>query len=238
MKMTLPAMEFSRAWLNTSLASGKDRGRPQLFRTVLVEVFGDRTVQLVAADGSMLMVTACSTVADLDALNGPSIDEVPDESYVVIDPDGRMRTLMGWALRDAKTAEKDGTELEPVSVEVRSAESPLFPTLAPELDRRVLVVTTERERIECDLYDGPFVSWRPLLAGHQPAPTGNVMFASALLARFAKLRDADGFVEFNLGGSDGAVRFSVDAEPPVHGVLMPVAVAPQNSDDEDLGDES
>jgi hypothetical protein len=145
-----------------------------------------------------------------------------------------MRTLMGWATRDAKAAEKDGDDLDPISVEVRSGESPMSPTLSPELDRQVLVVTTERERIELDVYEGVYLSWRPLLAGHQPAPTEQVAFAPTLLARFAKLRDTAGYVEFTLSGPDGGARFSVDAEPPLHGVLMPVGLMPPVLDpDED-----
>jgi len=223
MKMTLPAREFACGWLNTAVASGTDRGRPQLHGTVLVESFGNEAVQLVAADGSMLLSTTVGSVAsDPSGVGLPSLDEAPDESRVVIDTDGRMKALMGFVLRDAKAAEKEGDEPPPLTVEVRSGETPGIPTLSPDLDRQVMVVTTERERLELPLYEGGFIAWRPLLAGHEPAPTEVVAFAAPLLARLGKLRDTQSYVSFTLAGPDGAAVFTVEAEPLLRGVLMPV----------------
>jgi hypothetical protein len=223
--MTLPARELASGWLNASLAAGSDSARPQTYRTMLVEVF-DEGVQLVASDGAMLLTTPVATISDPGGLNLPSADQVPDESFIVMDLDGRMRNLMRWVLKDAKAAEKEGREAVPVSVEVRSGERSSAPTLSPDLDRKIMVVTTERERLDLELYEGVFLAWRPLFAGHVAKPTETVAFAPTLLARLGRLRDVENAVEFQLGGPDGGAKFGIDCDPPIEGLLMPVRVVP------------
>lgn len=224
LKMTLPAREFATGWLNTAVASGTDRARPQLYRTVLVEVFGDQGVQLVGSDGSMMITCGLESYSDPSGLNIAAADQVPDEAHIAIDDGGRMASLMRWVLHDAKIAEKEGLDPPPISVEVRSGEQASVPTLSPDLDRQIMVVTTEHERLDLDLYDGAYLNWRPYLAAHNPEPTGAITFSTALLARLGKLRDITSGVEFTFSGPFGGARFNVGCEPPVQGVLMPLQV--------------
>jgi hypothetical protein len=218
--MTLPARGFATAWLNVSLASGSDEQRPQMYRTVLVEVF-ERAVRLVAADGVMLL-TATVKVDDGD-LDVPD-SAVADEHYIVIDHDGRMRNLMSWVLRDAVAADKSGLEPTQVVVEVRSGERPSMPTLSPDFDRQVMVVGSDREQLDLDLYGGRYLEWQQLFAGRKLEPTPKVGFSPAMLGRFGKLRDLAHPVVFHLAGTDGSAQFEIGCEPPILGLLMPCLV--------------
>jgi hypothetical protein len=218
---TLPAHETALAWLNTFVATGTDAGHPQTYRNVGVEFFPNAVV-FVASDRSMLLSSTVMIGNEALPLSAPSIDEIPDASYVVMDRAGRMGSLMRWMLRDAKAAEKEDRELAPITIDIRSGERPSVPTLSPELDRQIMVVTTERERLVLDLYDGAFISWRPMLAKHTPEPTDRVAFSPMLLARLGKLRGIAAGIEFELAGAAGGARFFIDCEPPIEGLLMPV----------------
>jgi hypothetical protein len=214
--MMLPARGFATAWLNTSLASGTDEHRPQLYRTLLVEVF-DRAVRLVAADGVMLLTSTVKVDEDdLDVADAA----VAGETHVVIDHDGRMRNLMSWVLRDAVAADKNGIPPTQVTVEVRSGERPSMPTLSSDLDRQVMVVGSDREQLDLDLYGGPYVDWQQLFAGRNLTPTQRVAFSPAMLGRFGKLRDLVHPVVFHLAGPDGSAQFEIDCEPSILGLLM------------------
>lgn len=233
--MTLPAREFASGWLNTSLASGSDDKQPSLYRTVLVETFGTEALQLVASDGSMLLRCTMESTSGGLGLHSPTIDTVPDEVHIVVDRHGRMRNLMGWVLREAKTADNDDDEYPPVSLEVRSGERPMVPTLSPDLDRRVLVVSTEHERLDLDLYEGSYLSWRALFAGHVQVATAEMAFNPTLLARLGKLREIRDYVTFSFGGPNAGACFVAAGEPSIEGVLMPVRIGP--GDPELGGDE-
>lgn len=225
MKHMLDARALAARVLNISLASGKDSARPQTYGTLEFEAFDD-AVRITASDNSILLTGLVPLASDPDGIHLPSIDEVPNESVVVMAHDGRLRSLMRYVLRDAKAAEKDGHEPAPVSIEVRSGERPSVPTLSPDLDRRIMVVTTDRERLDLDIYDGAFLHWRPLLARYSPEPTASVAFSPRLLAMFSKLRDAPEGIEFHLAGPTGGAQFSIDCDPPIDGLLMPVQMAP------------
>lgn len=221
MHRTLPAHETALAWLNTFVATGTDAGNSQTYRNVAIEFFPDAVV-FVASDRSMLLSSTVLTGHEALLLDAPSIDQIPDVSYVVMDPAGRMGSLMRWQLRECKAAEKEDREPAPITIEVRSGERPSVPTLSPEMDRQIMVVTTERERLDLDIYDGAFISWRPMLAKHTPESTDRIAFSPMLLARLGKLRGLDAHIEFELAGAADGARFFIDCEPPIEGLIMPV----------------
>lgn len=222
--VTLPGRAFATAWLNTSLAASKDAGRPQLYLSVLVELFHDaRAAQLVATDSYLLLT---SLVEDPDVDLAPiGLDEVPDESVVAIDYDGRMSALMKFVLKDAIRAEKAKHDPPTVKLTVKSAETAGVPTLAPELDRRVLVVETDRERLSLDVYDGTYPDWRKNLVAAAAAellPSDSIAFSADILARLGQLKEtAANPVEFTLSGPRKPVGVIVRCEPLVQGIAMP-----------------
>lgn len=225
MDISVPALPFASGWANVGVAAGSSRSDPQTNRTTLVEFFSDEGVQLTATDNTLLCTTSIPSASDPLGINPPSIHELPGESIIVMDPGGRMRTLMGWTRRVALAAEKEGGEVPPIRLQIRSGERPAVPTLSPDLERQILVVTTERERLDLALYEGSFVDWRPLLLGHSPSPTATVAFSPTLLARLGKLRSVAAGIEFTFAGKTGGARFEIDSDPPLIGLVMPVHAA-------------
>lgn len=230
MRITLPGAHLATAWHNVWLSTSDDDARPQLYRTVLVEVFNDRCVQLIASDTYML--TGSTVLQDPEALTtSPSFDESPDETYVVMDHDQRMGALMKWVLKDAKAAAKDKLPPPEVTLSVQSAENPDVPSFGGVFARNQLVVGTERERLALDLYDGAYPEWRSLIGGHQTEETTELAFNPELVGRFGKMTGLDYYpVEFTTAGPLGGTRFAVRSEPPVFGLLMPVRVGMQVED--------
>lgn len=223
--LTFPGRSFATAWLNTWLSTSDDDTRPALHRTVLCEVFANpRCVQLVATDSYTLLgsTVACCGHEDDPA---PTLDQVPDRSIVVMDHDARAQVLMRWLLADCKHASKNNMPEPTVHVALRSAEAPTTPTLDPSLDRRQLVITTDRERLTLDVFDGEFATWRPLFLGHVPEDTTDVAFNPTFLARLGKIRTIDAEpIEFSLRGALGAAVLHVATEPPVFGIIVPVRI--------------
>lgn len=223
--LTLPGRSFATAWLNTWLSTGDDEARPALYRTVLCEVFtSPRCLQLVATDSYTLFgsTAACSGHEDDSA---PTLDELPDRAIVVMDHDARVQVLMRWLLADCKHAAKNGLMEPTVHVALRSAEVPSTPTLDPSMGRQQLVITTDRERLTLDVFDGGYPAWRPLLLPHKPKSTEGIAFSPRLLARLGKIRTVDAEpIEFTMAGPIGLSVFTVRTEPPVFGGIMPVRV--------------
>lgn len=219
MKIQLPAGHLAASWLNVSLASGDDEARPVLHKTVLFEVF-DTGIQLVATDSFMLIGSFIPTAED-DLVNPPSDSEAPDHSYVVVDPDQRMRGLMRHMRKEAKAAAKTGEPCD-VTVKFESAERAGIPTLDPSLDRVHCVVTAGSERLALPLFEGDYPDWRGVLGG-EPDPAPSITFAPALIGRFGKLVDIDEGVKFTTTGAETICRFEIrDGESYMFGGLMPL----------------
>lgn len=217
-KLTLPASDFAPTWLNVSLSSSDDEARPVLYKTVLIEVFS-HGVQLVATDSFMLMCGFAPT-AQSDLTNPPSLDEAPEATYIVMDPDQRMRSLMRHMRKEAKAAEKESRSCD-VTLSFKSAETLDVPTLDPSLDRMACVVDAGAERLTLPLYEGEFINWRPLLA-REPEAVQDVWFSPYLLGRFGKLVDVgvEGF-HFQTAGSLGVCTFR-SPEVRLFGGIMPM----------------
>lgn len=223
--LTLPGRGFATAWLNAWLSTAEDDERPVLYRTIAVEVFR-RAVQLVATDSYTIIGSAVPcTGRDGDDL--PTLDELPAETVVAMDHDSRAPTLMRWLLADCKAAAKAKLDEPTVHLAVRSAETDDTPTLDPEMDRRQLVITTNRESVTLDVFDGEYPPWRPLLLDHVPDPTATVSLAPYLLARLGKLRVDDSTpVALTFSGPLGIALVDVDCitSPQVFGGVMPVRI--------------
>lgn len=223
LSMVLPGRAFATAWLNAWLSTAEDAARPVLHRTLLVEVFDSpASLQMVATDSYTLLGSSVLTDPDDEH---PPLEQVPAESIIVMDHDGRAPTLLRWLLADCKAAAKAKIDEPTVHVQIRSAESADAPTLDPEMDRREFVITTDRERITLDVFDSEYPAWREVILGHRPAPTDEVALSPWLLARLGKLRDADTHpLRFRLGGPHGMALLDLASDPPVFGGIMPVRV--------------
>jgi len=223
--ITLPGRQFATAWLNVSLASGADDGAPALFRTVYVEMFDD-AVQLVATDTFLLLTSAVAVDDDTDLL--PELDEAPELAATAIDYDGRMRALMTWLHKDAVRAEKNDHPGPEVTLTVKTAEpDPMAPaTLGTEVDRKVLVVQTLRERLTLDIYEGSFPHWRNVFKDRPKTGVAvpAISFSAENLARLGKTKDAvSQALEMTFAGDPmKPVGLLVRCDPVLQGVVIPV----------------
>lgn len=218
--ITLPGLGLATAWLNTSLATCEDDSRPVLYRTTLVEIY--RTgVQLVATDSFMLLGAYTPTSTD-DLTPPPGLDEKPDATYIVQDPDKRARALMAFVMTEAKAAEKEMRPFD-VTLGVGSVEAPEVPTLDPTLDREGFTLETDSERLTLPIYAGEFPNWRALLARDTGDPTAAIDLSPTLLGRLGKLKGAPGAVRMDFDGNTNIVHLSCPGhEGYLFGGLMPI----------------
>ena len=222
--MIFDAATLARGWLSTALASGTAAYAPALNRTVLVEEFPGG-VRLVATDSVLLLTAWVPSLASehkLD-LGEPLIDEAPESTSVVMDLDGRGRSLLGYLLAKSKKADDD----EAVDVSMtfgvldEDRDSPSFEGMASRWTTHDFD-GVERLRLRC--YEGEFPTWRSLLAYHEGKRTSAVALNPDVLGRIAKLgKYHAGSVLWHFGGVDKVARIEVeDSEPHVVGLVMPM----------------
>lgn len=214
---------FARAWLSVALASGKDKDRPALDRTVMLEVF-ERGVRLVAVDGFMLLRSWVPFESwDMEA--EPELEEAPEAFAVAVDEHGRAKSLAGHIV--SITSGEDALPIEmDVSLGVVEPEDDDAPSL-PGLEAEWVVLEipgSERLRLRT-FDDGGFPQWRSVSGGFISQSVRAIALNPELVARVAKLeRFHRGLpLLWYFGGPDSAARIEIPkAWPTVHGLVMPV----------------
>lgn len=225
--MIFDAEEFATGWLSTAQAFSKDKDRPALNRTLLVEEF-DHGVQMVATDSYMLLRSWVPYI-DTDSLapegRQPQPYELPRRATVVMDPDGRGRQLFAWA-RNVAARTGDGEERPKLRVQIGVMHQTIgsaasFEGMEPTWAKFKL---DEEETVRLQLYEGDYPNWRPIMNGIEPVDTSRIALGSEIMARLAKvsrLHD-DRIWGWQFAGElkPAAVEV-VDASPPVDGIVMP-----------------
>lgn len=219
--LTFDAGWLSRAWLSVAEASSKDKERPALNRTVCVEFFSDG-VRLVATDSYMLLTAwvPCLEKTDPPA-DAPLLDEVPFETIVAIDEDGRAKGLFAYLL--ALTEGKGHPEIL-----VKLATGPSPETSLGMFDGMVgdclTIAAEDREALLLGVYDGSFPTWRPYVSQFKGGKTPVLALNPDLLGRVVKMAKVNnaGHVNWYFGGSLGPARIEVAGEPMITGLVMPV----------------
>jgi hypothetical protein len=216
-------------WLSVAAAASKDKMLPTLYKTIAIEEH-PTGVRLLATDRLMLLT---AWVPDLDAYYDapPSFEEAPDRVIVARDADGRARSLLGYVLALAfrETKPEDYT---PGDVEVRVDFDVKLPPGAaggPEvlegMDPTYVVLSVpDVEKVYLEVVPVPFPDWRPLVAGHKPKTTRELVLNAEIVERLAKIRKhASGRIEWTFGGRDKAALVAFpESDPHVHGVVMPI----------------
>lgn len=217
--MVFDAGTISRAWLSVAYASGSDKDRPQLDRTVAVESYPDG-VRLVATDSYMLLTAWVSAYEPGDAPE-PDIDEAPVSTAVVRDVDGRGKSLFGHLL---KLADDDDTPAFEVSLTVGvgpEASQGAFDGLEASW---LVVEHADHERLKLHTYDGEYPNWRKVVEGFSGEKTAAIALNPAIVARLAKvgkLHPASS-LRWQFGGVNKMAAVEVDGYPLVSGFVMPV----------------
>jgi hypothetical protein len=214
----LDAYRCAVAWLNAYLAHSEDEARPQLYRTLAVEVF-EGGVQFVGCDGHMLFRTWAPLKAQPNA-DMPLLEEAPERTVVVMDVEkfaqGFVRTLKS-------TASQEENKYAPAAITIEEAPPTDQPLLGEAFAAEVLVLRAFGQRLTCRLYDGEFVNWRAanfgLKAGEQ---VDGLKLSVRLFATAGKL---SGFLGLDCAfhGENSAIEiYGKGDHAEVRGLLMPM----------------
>lgn len=228
--MNFYAADLAQAWRAVAVAMGDDEARPMLHRTVLVEVHGGQGVRLVATDGYILARAWVPTAGEIarsgfDAWRGPDLDEVPDECWIVCDPERRLVGLMNHA---AKVARRKGAVPEDHHIRLgrggvitEAGQLPGLEKLPP-----ATVKFDDTETLLCPVMDAEYPTWR-VLGAHGAGSVGAVLFDPDVVKRVAAIgKTIGGAMRWTFGADQhSSVAFvaGVYGEPlEVVGIWMPV----------------
>lgn len=233
LKTDLPAHTFAKAWQTAALAASDDQYRPHLYRTVHLEVFDGQGVRLVATDSYMLV--RLYVPFDMFDPNEPDPSEMPDQSYIVSDRDGRGLGLMKYVEKQVKAMRKreDDPDIEGalmISVVNVASNEQTFEGMA---SRALRLEWPERELVVCPLIeDMAFPDWRHLETKTDPLPTDELTFSPSILRRLGKMGNIypGKVVKWTFNGTVGVVRFTLGE---AQGMLMPVRPEDKTEEDDD-----
>lgn len=225
--MKLDPYDFAAGWLSVRAAASTDKDRPQLCKTVYVEQFSTG-VRLVATDSYMLLTTWVPAEGhQMDA--EPDLDEAPMVSAVVIDNDGRGKSILAHLLVLGKRSlHEDYNGPEPmVSLDLGQTfvDDETEPTLVGMQARYAVIEIPDHERVKLSLYDGEYPNWRPIVAGFTPDSTGTIALNPDILKRLVKVAGYHGgtaTIGWMFGGSEKMAQVRInESGPHIHGAVMP-----------------
>lgn len=228
--MKFDSNELAVGWLSVALASSTDKERPALCRTMFVEQFSTG-IRLVATDSYLIL--RCWVPAEGHDLDPePRIEEAPLTTAVVIDPDGRgksllrhARTLWGRAMDDIDPEAPTEVNLDLGVVIAEHDDTEGQAAFAGMEARWAVLDVADTERVKLPLYEGVFPTWRTLFAGHAPADSPTVALTADMMTRLGqlgKLHPADAMIGCTFSGPLKPVHVRViNGEPFVDGLAMP-----------------
>lgn len=225
MSITVKAQDLAVAWLSVGAASVSDSTRPIFDRTIYVEQYA-HGLKLTACDTYMLL-TAWVPDNDHELEPEPDDDELPIIEAVACDPYGRGAGLLAHLLRLAKTDKDKVLDLDViVSLRVpwQSEQDPqeTFEGLA------ALAVTLEHpdnEKVQLGVYDGAWINYRILFAGHKGQKIDGLAISQRMASRIAKAAKVHGEecrIVLRFGGDDKAVAVKFGENTEVRGLVMPI----------------
>jgi hypothetical protein len=221
------ARQIAQGWLSVAVASGRDKARPQLDRTVSIEAYPEG-VRLVATDSYVLLHTWVPSIEhELDP--EPELDEAPYATAVVMDPHGRGRGFLAYALGLGRQVDDEAGD--PI-VEVRLSlgvtepdEDPDHPTFEGMEATYVVLELPDTERLKLGTYEGVFPEWRKVLPGFEPVKTTAIALNPEIVGRLSKLGKINQGrpLRWTFGGADQMALVEVlDSDPLITGAVMPV----------------
>ena len=234
LRTEVPAHTFSKAWQIASIASSDDKLFTALYRTINVEVFANQGLRLVATDSFML--ARVFVPFDMWDPNEPDADELPDETFIVGDRDGRGLGLLRYVEKQIRIMRRreDDPDIEgALSVSVVRVESN-EQTFDGMESRGLRLEWPGREVVVCPLVDDvTFPEWRKIGVQGEPLPTDELTFSPSILRRLGKMGNVypGKVVKWTFNGAVGVVRFTLGE---AQGMLMPVR--PDVNAEEDEGE--
>lgn len=216
-EITISARAAALAWLNAFLAASTDDNRAVLFRSLSLEIF-DSGVQFIGCDGTALFRSWVPSIAK-DGAPWPGVDEEPDRSIVVMDPDrfglGFMRALL-------RVTAEDGHEFEELSLTTAESDEEATLALGSDFMTQRLILRAFGQRIDLRLFDGSYPNWRALNLGIDPADRVKTLtIAPRMFALIGKLKNVRA-VDLEFHGENKYVEFEAPGEVAVRGFVMPM----------------
>lgn len=216
--MIFDPIVLAKGWLSVAIASGDDKYRPVLHRTVCIELHA-RGVRLVATDSYILLRAWVPNAEHADAAE-PSLDEPPIAVAVAIDEHRRAKGLLEHLLKLGED------EVEEVRVTLGNAGSKSRQASLVGMDVRwVTIEHPGHERVELATYEGSFPTWRAVWFGFRSESTPAVALSNYVVAKLAKLTKLWGAhaMLVHFGGAERMARLEVaESYPAVEGAAMPV----------------
>jgi hypothetical protein len=224
MTTTFDAGDFARGWLSVALASSNDEARPQLYRTVLVELYPEG-VRLVATDSYMLLTSFVPAINRYDDTE-PGVDEKPVATAIAIDMHGRAKGFLGHMLKLEAAAAKQELAPPELRMSLGIVDSDDDQSAFEGFEVRWLVLEhPDNERLRLQSYEGTFPTWQTLTETFKGKSTKAVALNPDLVGRLCKLGKLHGNrpLVWEFGGANKAARVSIeDATPRVDGLVMPL----------------
>ena len=205
------------AWLNCYLAASQDEDRAVLYRTICIEVFNDG-VHLIGCDGSVVFRSWVPAVS-CDGHAWPLLEEAPERSIVVMDPDGFGIGFMRELLR---VTNEEGHEYEALTLTTAVADADATIALGQEFMTERLILRACGQRIDLRLFEGPYPNWRAVQLGIDAAERVEGMtVASRAFAIIGKLKEITS-VDLAFSGEEKRVTFTARGDTEVRGMLAPM----------------
>lgn len=216
MKLTLPANQFAAAWLNVTNATADDG----TLAAICIEAVDHNQVRLVATDSYWMLRSWVDN--DPDLTDDPGID-ITGDTILAVDTEGRMANLMKWVHKVSRPRGDDPPLISDLELTITSGELDDRPTLDSTLDRQVLVVDTDHEKVRIPISEHTYPDWRSLT---DQTAEGLDMCALSLqrLGRIGTVRNAVGHAELTFNGPRRPVGVHVPGNPNLDGLIMPVHV--------------
>lgn len=223
------APHLARAWLAVALASAGSKDEvATLSRTIAVEEF-THGVRLVSTDRFILFTSWVADLANMDGFTEPALDEAPDRTVIVQDPDGRGKGMLAYLLSLCKREDPDGL-MEPGNRrEVRIEFDVRLPAGSPDVGFEgmdptfVYLDSQDLERVYLPVVDAEYPDWRKVTVGFKAVRTKAIAFTPQMVERVAKAgKWADGPMVWSFGGPEkaSAVQWP-EADPGLSGFIMP-----------------
>lgn len=231
--LTVNAQSAATAWLNAFLATGDDKDRPVLYRTLVVEFFAEG-VQLIACSGVALFRSWLPR-SDLEgtALAWPALDEEPRRRVIVMDVE---RFAVGFMKILHQVTSAEEREFESLTLSVAAQDEGATLSLGEEFVSERLILRSCGQRLDLRLMDGVFPDWRSLQLGIDARErVEGIAFGPKVVGLIGKLKGCRQ-VRFEFHGAERYVGFEAgggsDIPPLVRGMLMPMRKGEQQEEEE------
>lgn len=214
----LPAHLAATSWINVFQATGDDKERAALFKTLLLEFFDHpdlgTAVQMIATNG-IALVRAYVAPNPRDPWVADT--ERPDYTVIVHDVEGFALAFM----KGVANATKENPA-EQMTLTVEPYDDGASIALGPEFQDERLVVRACGQRLDCKLVRDAFPGWRHLKFGVDEAErVDEFRMAPKQFALLGKLKES-GALDLDVGERRLFFSTMKDAELRLRGILMPM----------------